>query len=233
MNRLILYALALVSWVAIFWVDLPVLVHFWNGEDYSHCYLIVPIIIYLVWNNRSRIAEASGGSGFFGYLLLLISILFLFIGRFGSLRYFVNLSMWTSFCGMALVGPWATVLSRSVAAHGDRCFCHPVPRFHQPFGELSVAVDFILSVRAGVAVAQYPGFSGGQRYRSWCDSTSGGGCLQRLALPVAFHFDGVACGLVFPQDPMEADCPTACLHTGHHLFQCFSHRPDRYFDQVH
>jgi exosortase D (VPLPA-CTERM-specific) len=103
MTRFILYALALVSWVAIFWADFPVLVHFWNGEDYSHCYLIVPIIIYLVWNNRSRIAEASGGSGFFGYLLLLISILFLFIGRFGSLRYFVNLSMWASFCGMALV----------------------------------------------------------------------------------------------------------------------------------
>lgn len=103
MIRYILYALALVFWVAIFWSDFPVLVQFWNGEDYSHCYLIVPIIIYLVWNNRGRIAESAGGGGFFGYLLLLLSILFLFIGRFGSLRYFVNLSMWTSFCGITLV----------------------------------------------------------------------------------------------------------------------------------
>ena len=103
MTRLFLYALALVSWVAIFWADFPVLVHFWNGEDYSHCYLIVPIIIYLVWYNRGRISEATGGGSFLGYFLLLVSILFLFVGRFGSLRYFVNLSMWLSFCGMALV----------------------------------------------------------------------------------------------------------------------------------
>lgn len=97
------YALALICWVAIFWNDFPVLLHFWNGEDYSHCYLIPPIIGYLVWNNRAQIAKSTGGRGIFGYLLLLAAILFLFVGRFGSLRYFVNLSMWTSLCGMTLV----------------------------------------------------------------------------------------------------------------------------------
>lgn len=97
------YALALIGWVAIFWNDFPVLLNLWNGEDYSHCYLILPIIGYLVWTNRAQVAKSVGGSGFFGYLLLLAAIFFLFVGRFGSLRYFVNLSMWTSLCGMALV----------------------------------------------------------------------------------------------------------------------------------
>lgn len=103
MKKIAPYVLALIGWVAIFWNDFPILIHAWNSEDYSHCYLILPIIGYLIWTNKAQIAKSVGGSGFFGYLLLVAAIFFLFVGRFGSLRYFVNLSMWTSLCGMTLV----------------------------------------------------------------------------------------------------------------------------------
>lgn len=101
--RNVLYLIASAAWVTLFWSDVPILINEWNSDDYSHCYLILPIVGYLVWTDRDRIARTIGGGPLLGILFSLVATALFYMGRFGSLKFFVYLSMWLSLCGMALL----------------------------------------------------------------------------------------------------------------------------------
>lgn len=104
LNKTVLaYALALAAWIGVFWSDFALLVHEWGNEDYSHCYLVMPLVGYIVWTNKQRILESVGGKPHLGYLLCILAGGLYLLGRLGSLKFFVYLSMWSFVCGGALI----------------------------------------------------------------------------------------------------------------------------------
>ncbi|CCH50106.1 VPLPA-CTERM-specific exosortase XrtD [Pseudodesulfovibrio piezophilus] len=102
-RRNFFYCTASIAWIVVFWSDFPILLHEWNAEDYSHCYLVLPIVGYLLWTERGKRAGKLGGGAFLGLAICLVAVLFFHIGRFASLKFFVHLAMWISLCGIALL----------------------------------------------------------------------------------------------------------------------------------
>lgn len=103
MLRIIIYAVALAAWGVVFWSDIPVLLNEWGHDDYSHCYLVLPLVLYIIWTERSKLAQIVGNGLIGGTVWCLASLCLFILGRFGSLKFFVFLSMWTSLCGMLLL----------------------------------------------------------------------------------------------------------------------------------
>ncbi|QJB55321.1 VPLPA-CTERM-specific exosortase XrtD [Pseudodesulfovibrio sp. zrk46] len=103
MIRLSGYLVAFVVWIAVFWSDFGVLINEWDQPDYSHCYLVLPIVAYLLWSERSKIARAMGGGISLGVVCLVFSFAAFYVGRLGSLKFFVYVSMWSSLCGLGLL----------------------------------------------------------------------------------------------------------------------------------
>lgn len=102
-KTLIAYALALAAWIGVFWSDFPLLFKAWGQDDYSHCYLVMPIVGYIVWTNRRRILKTMGGGPQFGYAVCFLAGALYMLGRLGSLKFFVFNSMWLFVCGAALI----------------------------------------------------------------------------------------------------------------------------------
>jgi len=51
-----LYGLLLVG---IFYTSHRVMVIWWGNEDYTYCYLIAPIVLYLIWEKREELANVQ------------------------------------------------------------------------------------------------------------------------------------------------------------------------------
>ncbi len=95
-------ALSLLCWAVLFLADFPFLLSEWSHPDLSHSYLILPIVAFMVWTVRDKLLESLGGGPAWGYIFLICAALCLAVGRLGSLRFFVYLSMWGSICGLTL-----------------------------------------------------------------------------------------------------------------------------------
>lgn len=99
----VLYLFSAVAWGVLFWGDFPVLFNEWGQEDYSHCFLVMPVVGYLVWTERARIKRSSGGGVGLGLLVCTVALSLFYIGRFGSLKFFAYMAMWLTVCGAALL----------------------------------------------------------------------------------------------------------------------------------
>lgn len=62
-------------------------------ENYSHGFLIIPIAIYLVWERRERLAQATLGPSFLGLLMIVGSLITLFAGVLGSELFLTRISI--------------------------------------------------------------------------------------------------------------------------------------------
>lgn len=101
--------------VAIFltvWPEMMQLVHRWNKGDNSYCYLIVPLLFYLCWEQRRTGAKSDPGGTPVGFAFSeltwcawgLIPVLFanalLIVGRLGSVETLLLIGLWLSVVGV-------------------------------------------------------------------------------------------------------------------------------------
>lgn len=90
------------GFTVLYWQHLLNLVSRWNHDDYSHCYLVVPVFIYLVWLVRDKIDWTSSNKGVLGLSIIFLSMLVLITGRLGSLELLIFVSIWMSLIGLFL-----------------------------------------------------------------------------------------------------------------------------------
>ena len=98
-NARVLGAIAVFAAVlaVFFGEDLVKLTNFWNGEDFSYCYLVPPLAAYFLYNSRGRLfAPLEGGTVVLGYVFLFLTMLFALAGSAGSLVTLVFISMWSA-----------------------------------------------------------------------------------------------------------------------------------------
>src|SRR5262249_53377549 len=78
----------------LYWQVIVKLVSDWyNDDNYSHGFLIVPIAAYFVWERRGRLKAAASNPSALGLVVVVASILVLLAGILGSELFLTRISI--------------------------------------------------------------------------------------------------------------------------------------------
>jgi exosortase len=105
MNKTIaaLFVLLAVSFAFLYQHVITRLVNDWyNDENYSHGFLIVPIALYFVWERRKKLKEALREPSAWGILVVLGSMASLLAGILGSELFLTRISILGTLAGIIL-----------------------------------------------------------------------------------------------------------------------------------
>jgi exosortase D (VPLPA-CTERM-specific) len=75
----------------------------WNSEDFSYCYLVPPLFVYLVYINRWSLKVHELRPSLIGFVLLFFSGLLYLGGNLGSIETLTYLALWVAVIGVALL----------------------------------------------------------------------------------------------------------------------------------
>lgn len=98
----------LVIWLAVYFDTLADMVSVWNGsETYTYCFLILPIVLYLVYEKKIQLsATPFQFNGYFLFSLLLVQVGFLF-AELASVGFLMHIAAYASIvCLVAMVYGW-------------------------------------------------------------------------------------------------------------------------------
>lgn len=84
------------AWTVLYWDSFPSLLRRWNSEDYSYCWLVVPLAVYVAWQRRDMLPRVPSPSVKSGYFLLILIGVFFFLGKASAVDALVFGSMWLS-----------------------------------------------------------------------------------------------------------------------------------------
>jgi EpsI family protein len=65
----------------VFYSSHRVMIGWWENEDYNYCYLIAPIVLYLIWEKREELAQVPARSSWRGAVPLGIGIFLFWLGE--------------------------------------------------------------------------------------------------------------------------------------------------------
>ncbi len=86
-----------------FFPAFKLLVSLWsNSEEYSHAFLIVPIILYIVWTKRNIFTQESTDYSTLGLILTIISVVVYPFALLTNVNTIVLLSMYFTITGILL-----------------------------------------------------------------------------------------------------------------------------------
>lgn len=72
----------------------------WAREDYSHCYLIPFVFLYLIWEKRRQLAEMPSTASWPGLIPLVFGIGLFWLGELGGEYFTMYISLWLVFIGL-------------------------------------------------------------------------------------------------------------------------------------
>ena len=75
----------------------------WEKDDYSYCYLMPFIVLYLLWEKKSYFDAARLKPNWIGLIPLLLGISFYWLGELGGEFYSLYLSFWLVIIGLCLL----------------------------------------------------------------------------------------------------------------------------------
>jgi exosortase D (VPLPA-CTERM-specific) len=104
-NKSLLSAIAaiLICWALLYRESIRILLMRWNSEDYSYCYLVPLLAVFIALSRRKEIPEPGGAGSLAGYLGLISAIMLFLAGRLGSLETLVYLSLWLSIASVTVL----------------------------------------------------------------------------------------------------------------------------------
>ena len=73
------------------------------GEDLSYGMLVPMVVAYIIWDSRERLARVPLQSSASGLLVVLLGVLFYWLGELGGEYYSLNLSLWFVVVGLCLL----------------------------------------------------------------------------------------------------------------------------------
>ncbi|WP_435550415.1 exosortase/archaeosortase family protein [Desulfobacterium sp. N47] len=72
----------------------------WARADYSHCYLIPFVVIYLIWEKRDALLAIPSKTSWVGILPFSLGLIFFWIGELGGELFSLYISMWFVLVGL-------------------------------------------------------------------------------------------------------------------------------------
>lgn len=81
------FGLLIVSFFAAFVPVLSELVNLWSNEaDYSHGFLVIPVVLYLIWQKKGKLNHVFKKSSNWGILAVLLALFWFFLGEVSGFR---------------------------------------------------------------------------------------------------------------------------------------------------
>jgi len=72
----------------------------WAREDYSHCYLIPFVVLYLLWEKREVLSVIPSKASWVGMLPLILGLSLFWVGELGGELFSIYISMWFVLIGL-------------------------------------------------------------------------------------------------------------------------------------
>ncbi len=128
----------------------------WAREDYSHCYLIPFVVLYLIWEKRAELAAITPSPSWKGLAPLLFGLFLFWLGELGGEFFTLYGSLWFVIVGLL----WLHLGGRKVREMGFALFMmltmFPFPNFINTKILLNLK---IISSQLGVKILQLYGMS--------------------------------------------------------------------------
>ena len=86
-----------------YYVDFGNLLKRWGSEDFSYCYLVPFLFVYLVYTNRKTLRNHEQSPSISGFIVLFLSCVLYLGGRLGSIETLAYLGMWAAVVGSAML----------------------------------------------------------------------------------------------------------------------------------
>lgn len=86
-----------------FWPAFEKLVIRWNSDENSYCYLIIPLFLYLCWENKKKFNFRRFSWNRLGLIPVLLSILIMATGEFGSMETILYTGIYGCFVGIMFI----------------------------------------------------------------------------------------------------------------------------------
>jgi len=76
------------------------ILHDWAREDYSHCYLIPIVVLYLIWEKRAALAAMPSTPSWKGLIPFIFGLFLYFLGELGGEFFTLYISLWFVIVGL-------------------------------------------------------------------------------------------------------------------------------------
>lgn len=83
-----------------YWPVIQKLLFRWESGDNSYCYLIIPLFIYLCWEQKSSFHFSQITWNYFGLGTAIAAVVLLFLGELGSVETLMYLGVWGCFSAL-------------------------------------------------------------------------------------------------------------------------------------
>jgi len=77
--------------------------HDWEKEAYSYCWLILPVVLFLIWLKRDELASMPSKPSWAGLLPVGLGIVFFWLGELGGEYFTMYVSSWLILVGLFLL----------------------------------------------------------------------------------------------------------------------------------
>lgn len=120
------------------------LVRAWSGsDDYSHGFLIAPIALYIIWQKRGSLTEATTVGSWLGLSVAVLSLLAYLFARAGEILTLASLSMIGFIAGTVLFLFGFRIIRLSLFPLGFLLFMIPVPA--QIYAGLTIPLQLLVT----------------------------------------------------------------------------------------
>jgi len=145
-----------VLFAGLFYSSHTVMVSWWKRDDYTYCYLIPFIVLYLVWEKRTKLSELVSSPSWPGIIPLGIGVAFYWLGELGGEFYTLYVASWFLLVGLCWIHLGWRKLRTICFAFVFILIMFPFPNFL--YQKLSLKLKLISSELA-VAMMQLYGMS--------------------------------------------------------------------------
>ncbi len=97
------FSIYAILFAGLYYSPFSVMVKWWKRDDYSYCYLIPFIVLYLLWEKKNDFADKAAMPDWKGIILLAIGIMFYWLGELGGEFYIIYLSSWAILLGICIL----------------------------------------------------------------------------------------------------------------------------------
>ena len=77
--------------------------HDWEREAYSYCWLIPPVVLFLIWVKRDKLASTPSEPSWMGMLPIGVGIVFFWLGELSGEFFTLYISFWSMLVGLCLL----------------------------------------------------------------------------------------------------------------------------------
>ena len=150
-SQWLLLALLIASFLIAYFPVWKGLVRTWyNSDDYSHGFFIVPLCAFIIWQKRNILAETPIRSSSWGLAVIIFSLLLYLLGRLGEIATVASFSMVPVLAGLVIYFYGFKMFKELLFPLFLMLFMIPVPS--QIYATLTIPLQlFVSAVSAGAA----------------------------------------------------------------------------------